>query len=89
MCANVSHENFHYANYCITMSHGTLYANFRIRTLLPAALVEHYKLDVKVAEPPANYKEKFPLGKVPAFVGEKGFKLTETIAINIYRKYRI
>lgn len=68
------------------MSQGTLYANFRIRTVLPAALVEHFKLDVNVVEPPANYAEKFPLGKVPAFQGEKGFKLTETIAITLYRK---
>merc|ERR1712080_448035 len=67
-----------------TMSQGTLYANHRIRTVLPAALVQHYKLDVNVVEPPSNYAEKFPLGKVPAFAGEKGFKLTETIAITLY-----
>lgn len=68
------------------MSQGTLYVSERIRGALPAALVKHFKLDIKVTAPPANYKEKFPLGKIPAYEGEKGFKLTEAIAVCIYRK---
>ncbi|WPK24909.1 hypothetical protein PUMCH_002208 [Australozyma saopauloensis] len=68
------------------MSQGTLYANSRIRAVIPTALVKHFNLDVKIVDPAssAEYTKFFPLGKVPAFVGPKGVKLTEVIAISVY-----
>ncbi|CCD25120.1 translation elongation factor EF1B gamma NDAI_0E03030 [Naumovozyma dairenensis CBS 421] len=69
------------------MSQGTLYANFRIRTVVPRALVKTFNLDVKLVEPEKaqeQFARDFPLKKVPAFVGPKGFKLTESMAINFY-----
>ena len=69
------------------MSQGTLYANFRIRTWVPRGLVETLKLDIKVVTPDSAAEEfarDFPLKKVPAFVGPKGYKLTEAMAINYY-----
>lgn len=69
------------------MSQGTLYANFRIRTWVPRGLVKALKLDVKVVTPDAaaeQFARDFPLKKVPAFVGPKGYKLTEAMAINYY-----
>lgn len=69
------------------MSQGTLYANERVRGVVPKAIIKAFKLDVTVAEPDATYQKYFPLGKVPAFVGPKGLKLIEVIAISIYRMY--
>ncbi|CAI4814245.1 AAC_collapsed_G0055460.mRNA.1.CDS.1 [Saccharomyces cerevisiae] len=69
------------------MSQGTLYANFKIRTWVPRGLVKALKLDVKVVTPDAaaeQFARDFPLKKVPAFVGPKGYKLTEAMAINYY-----
>ncbi|EJS41381.1 cam1p [Saccharomyces arboricola H-6] len=69
------------------MSQGTLYANFRIRTWVPRSLVRVLKLDVNVVVPDTageQFARDFPLKKVPAFVGPKGYKLTEAMAINYY-----
>lgn len=71
------------------MSQGTLYASEKIRGLIAKALVKHFGLHVKVvnADESAEFKKIFPLKKVPAFVGPKGVKLTEVIAISIYCMY--
>ncbi|KAL6453058.1 CAM1 Elongation factor 1-gamma 1 [Candida maltosa Xu316] len=66
------------------MSQGTLYATQQIRSLAPKALVKHFKLDVKVTDKDDVYHKNFPLNKIPAFVGPKGFKLHEVIAISLY-----
>lgn len=69
------------------MSQGTLYSNFRIRTWVPRALVNSLGLNVKVIDPAddeAQFSKDFPLKKLPAFAGPKGFKLTEAMAINYY-----
>lgn len=69
------------------MSLGTLYdIEGKTRTIVPLALIKHFNLDISVAAMDAAAKEKFPLGRVPAFEGANGFKLTEAIAINIYCK---
>lgn len=71
------------------MSQGTLYANERTRALIPVALIKHFNLDVKIVDPAscADYTKLFPMGKVPAFVGPKGVKLVEVIAISVYCMY--
>lgn len=68
---------------------GTLYVQECTRVRLPRALIEYYGLDIKIAEADATYKKNFPLAKFPAYIGEKGFKLTETIAISIYCMYKM
>lgn len=73
-----------------TMSQGTLYANERIRAIFPKALIKHFNLDVKIVDPAsdkATFDKYFPTGKVPAFVGPKGLKLTEVLAITLYCMY--
>lgn len=72
------------------MSQGTLFAASQIRGIIPTALVKHYNLDVKVVDQSTSdvFKKTFPLGKVPAFVGPKGVKLTEVIAISVYCMYQ-
>lgn len=71
------------------MSQGTLFANSKTRALIPVALIKHFKLDVEIVDADNSdlFKKTFPLGKVPAFVGPKGLKLTEVIAISIYCMY--
>lgn len=52
-----------------------------------AAIVKHFDLDVKVVAPAddkATFDKYFTTGRVPAFVGPKGLKLTESIAVSIY-----
>lgn len=69
------------------MSQGTLYADQRIRSVAAAAIVKHFDLDVKIVAPAddkANFDKYFPTGRVPAFVGPKGLKLTESLAIAVY-----
>lgn len=66
------------------MSQGTLYADQKIRGVIPKAIIKAYNLDVKVAEPDAAFEKTFPLKKIPAFVGPKGLKLTEVIAVSLY-----
>lgn len=72
------------------MSQGTLYANEKIRTIFVKAVVKHLNLDVKIVDPAddkATFDKYFPTGKYPAFVGPKGLKLTETLAITLYCMY--
>ena len=69
------------------MPNSILYSNFRIRSLVPRALVKHLKLDVTVVAPEVvaeKFSADFPLKKLPAFIDSKGFKLTESMAINNY-----
>lgn len=68
------------------MSQGTLYVMDQSpRSFVLEDIVKHYKLDVKITtEKDAAYNAKFPLGKTPAFIGSKGYALTETIAIASY-----
>lgn len=69
------------------MSQGTLFANDRTRARIATAVVKHFKLDVDIvdADSSAVFAKNFPLAKVPAFIGPKGVKLIEVIAISIYR----
>ncbi|CAL1203779.1 Elongation factor 1-gamma 2 [Candida parapsilosis] len=68
------------------MSQGTLYVMEQSpRSFILADLVKHFKLDVKITtEKDGAYNAKFPLDKTPAFIGPKGYALTETIAIASY-----
>lgn len=67
------------------MSQGTLYSDNRTRCLTPVTLVKYFGLDVVISDKDAKYTRDFPLNKTPTFVGAKGFKLTEAIAISLYR----
>ncbi|KSA00133.1 uncharacterized protein AC631_04092 [Debaryomyces fabryi] len=70
------------------MSLGTLFGAQQIRTVPAKALIKHFNLDVKVVETlDKAYEKNFPLAKIPCFVGPKGFKLQEVIAISIYCMY--
>lgn len=69
------------------MSEGLLYSNFRIRSLVPRALVNTLKLDVEIQDPyqvNEKFTKDFPLRKLPSFLGPHGYKLTEQMAINNY-----
>ncbi|KAG0661007.1 translation elongation factor EF1B gamma [Monosporozyma unispora] len=69
------------------MSLGTVYANFRIRSIVPRVLVNYLKLDVNLVDPTtceAQFAKDFPLKKVPDFISPKGYKLTEVMAIAFY-----
>ena len=69
------------------MSQGTLYVmEASPRSSILVDLVKNFKLDIEVSTETKSdaFLKKFPLGKTPAFVGPKGFKLTESIAIAIY-----
>ena len=67
------------------MSAGTLYANFRARTLVPKALVKYLGLDITLVTPEDNaeqFARDFPWRKkVPASSSPKGVKLTEHLAV--------
>lgn len=72
------------------MSQGTLYANEKVRAVFTKAVVNYLKVDVKIVDPAteqATFDKYFPTGKYPAFVGPKGLKLTETLAITLYCMY--
>ncbi|KAL6940853.1 hypothetical protein ACO0QE_004771 [Hanseniaspora vineae] len=68
------------------MSQGTLYTFPSPRSTILEALIKAYKIDVtvKVGAESKEFATYFPLKKAPAFVGPKGFKLTECIAIAYY-----
>ncbi|CAI1541575.1 hypothetical protein SEUBUCD646_0K01390 [Saccharomyces eubayanus] len=68
------------------MSQGTLYISKSPRNFASKALISHFKLDVKIVEKDqaSEFASLFPLKQVPAFLGPKGFKLTEAIAIQYY-----
>ncbi|QLQ81885.1 hypothetical protein HG537_0G01390 [Torulaspora globosa] len=66
-----------------------LYSNFRIRSWVPRALVKYLGLNVEIVDPYSEeaaeeFAKQFPLKKLPAFLGPRGFKLTEQMAINHY-----
>ncbi|ODV64372.1 putative translation elongation factor 1-gamma [Ascoidea rubescens DSM 1968] len=68
------------------MSQGTLYYSEKTpRGSFPKALIDYLKIDVaaKTTDAP-EFAANFPLKKIPAFIGPKGFKLTEVIAIILY-----
>lgn len=70
------------------MSSGTLFVTEQIRSLPPKALIKHFNLDVKLSDKEdKSYQKYFSLEKIPAFIGPKGFKLHEVIAICIYCMY--
>lgn len=65
----------------------SLYCNYRIRTLIPRALVNFYNLPVELLNPESDWSlfvSRFPLAKLPALVGPGGVKLTEVLAVNQY-----
>lgn len=74
------------------MSQGLLYGDLkyedrRIRTIIAGAIIKHFGLDVKIVNPDEDqdrFRNFFPTGKLPAFIGPGGYKLTEVIAVCIY-----
>lgn len=62
------------------------------RTLAVLVAAKHNDLDIELvqtqpnasANSSAEYRKVQPLGKIPAFEGANGFKLSESIAIAIY-----
>lgn len=71
------------------MSQGTLYVGEYARCFLVQGLIKFYNLDVACVSKDATFEKLFPLGKFPAFVGPKGFKLTEVNAVALYRELPI
>ncbi|KAG7825794.1 hypothetical protein KL909_001026 [Ogataea angusta] len=70
------------------MSLGTLYAGEATRVLAAKGVVKALGLDVKFGETTDEaFQKNFPLGKVPAFIGPKGYKLNEAIAVLYYCEY--
>lgn len=70
------------------MSQGTLYTNDFARGFLAEGLIKFLNLDINVVKgKTAEFEKAFPLGKIPAFVGPKGYKLTESVAIYTYSKF--
>lgn len=76
------------------MSEGTLYILTtpgearRTRAILPAALVEYFKLPFKLSGPDEIYPSKFPARVVPSFAYPDGRILVESIPICLKRKYQ-
>lgn len=72
---------------------GTLYAACksgeptRTRAILPKGLVKYFKLDVKVSDPDEHFPSEFPYSRIPAFRYPCGRQLTESIPVNLKRKY--
>ncbi|EDK45628.1 conserved hypothetical protein [Lodderomyces elongisporus NRRL YB-4239] len=68
------------------MSEGTLYCfSPSPRSFILEDLIKYFKLDVKITEEKdERYHRYFPMGLTPAFIGKKGYTLTEVIAIAKY-----
>ena len=69
------------------MSIGAVVLGPRTRPLPVQWLINHYKLDVTVYdsyEGHPEFEKAFPLKKVPVFIGPKGLKLREALAICQY-----
>ncbi|ODQ80274.1 hypothetical protein BABINDRAFT_35300 [Babjeviella inositovora NRRL Y-12698] len=68
------------------MSQGTLYLfPTSPRSTICKNIADYFKLDIKIGSvEDAEFKRDFPLGKTPAFKGDKGFKLHECISISLY-----
>lgn len=73
------------------MSQGTLYINRSPRNYASEALISYFKLDVKIADlkQSSEFASLFPLKQAPAFLGPKGLKLTEALAIQFYCMFHI
>lgn len=72
------------------MSQGTLYGDTETRCILPVGLVKAFNLDVALEKRGADaHKAAFPNGKVPAFIGQHGYKLQESIAVIYYCTYTL
>ena len=59
------------------------------RTTAILAVAKANKIDLEIVEadtknPSADHLKASPLGKIPAFLGEDGYPLSEAIAIAIY-----
>lgn len=68
------------------MAIGTLYGNAHTRTIVPCGLVKAFGLDIDIVESKTEaHLKAFPRGLAPAFIGEKGFKISESLAVNYYR----
>lgn len=67
----------------------TLFVKERSRNKIPRALVKHYKLDYQIVDNDEELAKYFPLKLIPALLEKDGFKLTETIAVSVYRMYFI
>jgi len=71
-----------------TMTLGTLYIlKDNAHPLLSEELVKHFKLDIKISDRDEVANASFPLGRVPSFIGVDGFKVSESIAVNLYCKW--
>ncbi|RLV92805.1 Elongation factor 1-gamma 1 [Spathaspora sp. JA1] len=66
------------------MSQGTLYGLTQTRALAPKVIIKHFNLDVKISDKDEVYHKYFPLNKAPTFIGPKGLKLHEVMAISVY-----
>ncbi|CAI5760062.1 unnamed protein product [Candida verbasci] len=68
------------------MSQGTLYTlDVSPRSYVLVDLIKYFGLDIKcTSEKDEKFTTNFPLGKTPAFIGAKNFKLTEFLAIQSY-----
>ena len=74
----------------LIMSQGTLYGDTETRCILPVGLVKAFNLDVALEKKGADaHKAAFPNGKVPAFIGQHGYKLQESIAVIYYCTYTL
>lgn len=60
----------------------------RTRAIVPAALVEHFKLPYTLSGPDDIYPSKFPARLVPSFAYPDGSTLVESIPICLKRKYQ-
>lgn len=70
------------------MSQGTLFGEGSTRCILPIGIIKAYGLDITVSKTGSDaQKAAFPTLKVPAFIGEHGFKLQEAIAVIYYCMY--
>jgi elongation factor 1-gamma len=75
------------------MAFGTLFTrgdNPRATAIKAVAKANNLELNIVEApkgQPSIEHKKAHGLGKIPAFVGEDGFALSECIAIAIYGMY--
>jgi elongation factor 1-gamma len=72
------------------MAFGTLYTkqdnprSTAIKAVAKANDLDLNIVEIQAGQVTAEHKKASPLGKVPAFLGEDGFALSEAIAIAIY-----
>ena len=56
-----------------------------IKAVAKANDIELTVVDVETGKPSAEHLKASKLGKIPAFLGEDGFALSECVAVAIYR----